>query len=71
MNILKEKVNANWCIAYSLMELRKKISKSSEHEINPYRANPSIEVNQSSSNNSNQKLLRIQEARIFTQQKTS
>ena len=66
MNILKEKVNANWCIAYSLMELRKKFAKYSEHEINPYKENPSIEVNQSFSNKSNQKLLRIQEARRFT-----
>ena len=71
MKILKEKVNANWCIAYSLIELKKNFAKSSEHEINPYKANPNIEVNQSSSNKSNQKLLRIQEARRFTRQKTS
>ena len=71
MKILKEKVHANWCIAYSLMELRKNFVKSPEHEINPYKADPSIEVNQSSLNKSNQKLLRIQEARRFTRQKTS
>ena len=71
MNILKEKVNANWCIAYSLMELRKNFAKSSKHKINPYKENPSIEVNQSGSNKSNQNLLRSQETRGFTEQNSS
>ena len=44
-------------------------TKSLEHEVNPHKE--SIEVTQSSSNKSNQKLLRSQETRGFTEHNSS